>query len=151
MGHSAERAIFDLARAASATCCVGRLAGISPEGRPIVDFDGNPGAPVVARTACDDFWRDGGVPEGSALVLQFERGDPVLPIVVGRLREPPDPRVARVDDQVLRLQAGRRIELSCGQASIVLTADGKVVIKGAHLVSRSSGPNKIRGATVAIN
>jgi len=58
----------------------------------------------------------------------------------------------RTDDgAVLTLRAVRRIELVCGKASIVLCADGKVVLKGANLISRSSGPNKIRGASVDIN
>jgi hypothetical protein len=83
--------------------------------------------------------------------LQFLQGDPTRPVVVGVMQAAAPAWQAQVDDEVLQLRATRRIELSCGAASITLAADGKVVVKGAHLLSRSSGPNKIRGASVDIN
>jgi hypothetical protein len=43
------------------------------------------------------------------------------------------------------------VVLRCGQGSITLRADGKIVIKGTQLVSRASDTNKIRGASVQIN
>ena len=41
--------------------------------------------------------------------------------------------------------------LRCGKASITLTREGKVLIKGAYLSSRSSGVNRIKGGSVQIN
>jgi hypothetical protein len=38
-----------------------------------------------------------------------------------------------------------------GQASITLTRAGKVLIRGAYLLSRSSGVNLITGGSVEIN
>ena len=49
------------------------------------------------------------------------------------------------------VEADRQIELRCGKASLTLRRDGKVVVRGTHVVSASSGPNKIKGASVALN
>lgn len=54
---------------------------------------------------------------------------------------------------------GRRIEiegadevaLRCGQASITLRRNGRVVMRGAYVESRSKGTNRIKGGTVLIN
>jgi len=47
--------------------------------------------------------------------------------------------------------AKKEIVLRCGKASITLTKAGKVMIKGTYVVSRSSGANKIKGASIALN
>ena len=41
--------------------------------------------------------------------------------------------------------------MRCGEASITLTRAGKVLIRGAYVLSRSSGANRIKGAAVEIN
>ena len=57
----------------------------------------------------------------------------------------------RIDGERLVLQAEREIELRCGDASLVLTRAGKVILRGNYVVSRSRGVNKIKGAWVDIN
>lgn len=149
---SAEAAVVALSTVAAAGCVVGRYLGLSRRGQPLVDFDGNPAGldGCEARSVCTDFASHQGVAVGRELLLQFERGDPARPVVVG-LMQPPVLAVCTDEGVPLTLRADRRLELVCGKASIALSADGKVVIKGTHLVSRSSGPNKIRGATVEVN
>lgn len=56
-----------------------------------------------------------------------------------------------VDGQRVVLNGAKQVELRCGQASIVLTAAGKILIKGTYVMSRSSGANRIKGAFVDIN
>ena len=41
--------------------------------------------------------------------------------------------------------------IRCGEGSITLTKDGRLVLKGRELVSRATEANKIRGALVSIN
>ena len=53
--------------------------------------------------------------------------------------------------QAVVLNGAKQVELRCGQASIVLTAAGKILIKGTYVMSRSSGANRIKGAFVDIN
>lgn len=98
---------------------------------------------------------------GATVVLVFEQGDPRRPIVMGVLQEQsttlrdarPSVPLVSVDADVDRyvVTAEREIVLRCGDASITLTRAGKVIIKGAYIVSRSSGYNKIKGAAVDIN
>jgi hypothetical protein len=51
----------------------------------------------------------------------------------------------------LVLEAGEEISLRCGKSSVTLTRNGTVIVRGAKVVSRSSGVNKIKGASVSIN
>ena len=52
---------------------------------------------------------------------------------------------------MITLQAETELLLRCGNASILLRRDGKLVIKGTEVVSRASGAHKIRGGQVNIN
>jgi hypothetical protein len=105
---------------------------------------------------------------GRNVVLVFERGDPRRPIVLGVMQEtlssrPPRPGDepearqpasqinAEIDGQRVVITADREIVLRAGKASITLTRAGKVLIRGAYLLSRSSGVNRIKGGSVQIN
>jgi hypothetical protein len=129
---------------------VGRLIRCEAGGGATVDFPGNPlGRPVAARTTTP---LDPSA-VGSEAVLLFENGDPARPIVVGVLR-PAEQRpgvAAELDGQRVVLTADREIVLRCGEASITLTAAGKVLIRGTYVLTRSSGANRIKGAAVEIN
>ena len=41
--------------------------------------------------------------------------------------------------------------LVCGNSSVTLYSDGRVIVKGAELLTRATGTNRIRGASVQIN
>jgi hypothetical protein len=56
-----------------------------------------------------------------------------------------------IDGETLTLSAHKKITLRCGKASIVLNADGSIEIRGTELLSRASGQNAIRGASVSLN
>lgn len=56
-----------------------------------------------------------------------------------------------IDGETLTLSAYKRIVLRCGKASIVLNEDGTIEIRGTELLSRASGQNAIRGASVSLN
>jgi len=58
---------------------------------------------------------------------------------------------AAVDGERVVLTGRREVVLRCGKASIALSADGRVVIKGANLLATSSGLHRIRGGAVQIN
>jgi hypothetical protein len=129
---------------------VGRLLRCGPGDSVVVDFANNPLChPVDARTTT----RLDPAAVGGKVVLLFEDGDPARPIVVGAIR-PPEPRAgvaAELDGERVVLTADREIVLRCGEASITLTRAGKVLIRGTHILTRSSGANRIKGATVEIN
>jgi len=56
-----------------------------------------------------------------------------------------------VDGEKLTLEAEHDIELKCGRASITLRYDGRIELKGTHILSASRGPNRVKGATIALN
>ncbi len=60
-------------------------------------------------------------------------------------------QMTTLEDKVLRLKADEGLVIECGKASIILTKEGKIQIKGKELLSRASGMNKIKGAGVNIN
>jgi hypothetical protein len=104
------------------------------------------------------------------VVLLFENEDPRLPIVVGLL--PPDPGAvlfgsllqspaaapapakpteAHVDGKRVVLEGDQEVVLRCGDASITLRRDGKLVLRGAYIETTAKGLNRIRGGSVKIN
>lgn len=91
---------------------------------------------------------------GRKLLLFFAKEKDQRPIIMGRLqdrREIASNPMCKIDGEHVLLRGERQIELRCGEASIVLTSAGKVLIKGNFVLTRSRGANKIKGAFVDIN
>ncbi len=159
---------------------IGRLAGALDNGHVAVDYPGNPtGVPIVATVAGSLGDGQQGVHvalmfEASDPLRPIVLGPIVTPVgqpatdpsPSGSSSQtmPPTPPPARpaprstaspvnvqADDDELTLTADRQITLRCGKASITLTRAGKVLIRGAYLLNRSSGVNKIKGGSVQIN
>ena len=138
---------------AAAEIVIGSIAMMNDAGEVFVDHDGNPaGGPVRAElTATVD---TSAIGRRAALI--FLGGDPMRPVVIGLLREPaateaaPTVAVQR-DEERLVLSARQEIVLQCGKASITLTRAGKVLVRGAYVSLRSSGMQRITGASVHIN
>jgi hypothetical protein len=133
---------------------VGILTGFEETGTPLVAFTEHAeGCPLPARSTVELLVRQ----IGCEVVLIFEQGDLTKPIILGcicpqspaerdgRLEE------ARLDGEHVVLSAEREIVLRCGKSSITLTRAGKVIVRGAYLLSRSSGVNRIKGGSVQIN
>ena len=57
----------------------------------------------------------------------------------------------RLEHREIMIEAGDEITLKCGEASITITRDGKIVIRGEHILSRAKGTQRIKGGSVAIN
>lgn len=49
------------------------------------------------------------------------------------------------------IKASDEIRFQCGKGSVLITKQGKIVLQGTNLVSRSSGANKLKGGSVSIN
>jgi hypothetical protein len=126
---------------------VGSLVALGDDGAPLVDFPGNPaGGPVRALATA----RFAQVALGSAVALMFVEGDRARPLAIGVIA-PQEPVPVATPEERLTFTATREIVLQCGRASIVLTRAGKVLVRGAYLSLRSSGMQRITGASVQIN
>lgn len=128
---------------------IGVLMGFEGDA-PLVVFPGNPRESAVpARSVAPVDY----AMTGAEVALMFEGGDPLRPLIVGRLVEPArgaPPQVFR-DGEVVRVTGGERIELRCGSASLIMEKDGRITLRGTRLVSHASGTNRIRGGSVQLN
>jgi len=94
---------------------------------------------------------------GREVALMFEGGDPRKPLIVGCVEAPPgietgaSQEPVTIDAEAIVLTGDKEIVLRCGQASITLRKDGRVVVRGAYVETRSSGVNRIKGGSVQIN
>jgi Domain of unknown function (DUF6484) len=138
----------EMAAAGPAEVVIGQIAGVGDDGAPMVDFSGNPvGGPVRAMATAP--YSD--VPPGTSVALMFIDGDRARPLAIGVIADQRRTEAAAPADERLTLTATREIVLQCGRASIVLTRAGKVLVRGAYLSLRSSGMQRITGASIQIN
>jgi len=103
---------------------------------------------------------------GRDVLVVFQDGDRSKPIIVGLLEEPLEgmvemsttaketperKRELRIDGKRVVIEADDEIELKCGQGSITIRKDGKIVVKGTNVLSHATGANRIRGGSVSLN
>jgi hypothetical protein len=151
---------------------IGRLVGWSADG-PLVDFAENIHGPLVARVAQpidgDALRRAAAAPAGQEALLVFEGERSDRPILVALIAPVPVPEIdpedpervepplaapkieALVDGDRIVIEGRDEIVLRCGQASITLRRNGRVIVRGTYVETRSEGVNRIKGGTVKIN
>jgi len=146
---------------------VGKIVAVTKEGEVFVDFSGNESGNVKARFTGSlnlNKLREAAT-EGRHVLIVFENSDPDLPIIIDTMHSMLDevtetadvvlegekPENVLMDGKRIIFDAREEIVLRCGKSSITLTKAGKVIIRGAYLLSRSSGVNRIKGGSVQIN
>ncbi len=136
----------------------GKLIGVDAMGHPLVTHAQSHGKHVIAKTLVTlqrtDFGRD--------IALIFENGDVACPAIVGfpsaHVFAPERvegtysaPLPIKLDSSHLLFKADRDIVLECGKASITLSKDGRIEIKGMNILSKASQTNKVKGGAVLLN
>ena len=146
---------------------VGKIITVDESGQAFVDFPGNTQGPVSARftNSIKPGMLRKTVSTDRNVLLVFENNDPGLPIIIDTLyslvdeitesstidMETESPKDVLIDGKRVTFDAKEEIVLRCGKASITLTKAGKILIRGAYLLNRSSGVNRIKGGSVQIN
>lgn len=83
------------------------------------------------------------------------RADPedrgvILGRIGGRKLPAASPKTPETPDELV-IEAKKNLTFKCGDGSITLRGDGKILIKGKDLVSHAQQMNRIKGGGVAIN
>ncbi|WLQ17141.1 DUF6484 domain-containing protein [Hahella aquimaris] len=154
--------LFESVAETAATPIIGKLVEVDAKGRAWIDFPGNSEGALLAKTTIT-LPPSQAVP-GQQLLMLFEGGRKKSPVIIGVVGEALVPNESQtvvlpvgktdgavIDGKKVRFDARDEIQLVCGKSSILLRADGKVVIKGKDILNRAMSSNKIKGANVAIN
>lgn len=132
---------------------VGVLHDFDDAGRPRIVVPGHIGVPRVARAICVL----GPGQEGQQCALLFEEGDLTRPLIMGVLQEPVitihalGATTTTQEAESFTVEAERAIELRCGKASLRLSSDGRIELRGSTVVSHATGLNRMRGASIKLN
>jgi hypothetical protein len=93
---------------------------------------------------------------GDTVVILVPDSEEGRGIIFGRIGQgqvappEPDPAAEDVPDELI-IEAKKNLTLKCGEGSITIRQDGKILIKGKDLVSHAQRMNRIKGGSVAIN
>jgi len=127
---------------------VGRITGFHGGGEPLVDFTMNhTGRPLAARTTI-------GLEKchiGCDAAVMFEGCDSRKPIIIGLMHISKQDAETVEDDKTTVISSEKEILIRCGEASIHLRKDGKIIIKGKDILSRARGNHDIKGGMINLN
>ncbi len=139
----------------------GTIAAIEADGVIWVLVSKDPRKPIQARTLVDI----DPTAIGNDVLLSFDDTSDDRPIILGLIQDRCKKKTNRertyldrdqvdacyIDKERVEIEAKKEIVMRCGDASVTLRKDGKIIIKGIQVISRAKGANKIRGAAVTIN
>jgi hypothetical protein len=136
---------------------VGKVVGMNAAGAALVQVPLLGGEVRMALCAADVDLSHHGV----EVALAFEGADARKPIILGVMQPSSWEVAARTTGQCLEtvidghrrvlVRAGQEIELRCGEASILLTTDGRIHLRGKTIVSEADTSNRILGASISMN
>ena len=149
---------------------IGTLVALNDEGKPLVNFIQNPtSSPLVALSTSVLTQQQ----LSRQVALLFNQGNLSQPIIVGLIHSPLDTLFentsaqtetqkvelagelnigeVKVEGKKITFEAQDEMVFKCGESSITLTKNGKVLIRGKYLLNRSSGVNRIMGGSVQVN
>jgi hypothetical protein len=141
---------------------IATIVSLTIDGTPQVRVD--PDGPVVparlvVRTTRERI--EAAIVHEHQVVVLFESGDRSRPLIMGfveplevpaaRSVDAPPVVTADVDGRRVRVTAEDEIVLQCGSASVTLRRNGRVIIRGTYVETRSEGTNRIKGGQVQIN
>jgi len=92
--------------------------------------------------------------ENHEVAIMFEGGDVARPLIIGPMADSKvdiKPKAAIADGERVVIEAENEIELRCGEAAIILTKDGRILLRGAYISSHASATQRIRGGSIQIN
>ena len=140
--------------AANRNLTIGEVVDITADGHVFVSCADRCAGRIPAKLA-SRVTNERHMKRGASVLIAF-CADDEMPIVIDLIRDGLEIRDESsvhtlIDGDTVVLEAGKQMTLRCGKATISLTKDGKVVVRGTKVTSRASSTNKIKGSTVSIN
>lgn len=97
--------------------------------------------------------------EDREVIVVFAHEKPEEPVIIGIIENILEELVCMdeashetfVDGERVVIRAEKEIALICGEGSITISKNGKIVVRGTDIVSRASGLNKIKGSGIEFN
>ncbi len=165
--------VLEQVRAGTLTLTRASISRIDSEGRVFLAAPNDDGAEIACDVLEGSAGRDPAISAGQVVLVAWASGSPLRPVLLGPIADrlalaaehgearlaaqaarPPDPAddsVERIEGKRILVNASEELVLECGPAEIRITADGKIVIRGEHVLSRARGTQRIKGGSVAIN
>lgn len=145
---------------------IGELVAVAEDGALHLNLPGMP--PLTARHALIPL---GGEHVGQSVVVAFQGAGVRSPIVLGLIWRPSPQSLAAqepivsepsedvsedadelyVDGERIVIEAGKTLELRCGDSALILSADGRVELRGKYITSHATATQRILGGSVNIN
>jgi hypothetical protein len=154
---------------------IGKVTSINDNGNPLIAYnEATQVLPIEALTTVP--LNDSSV--GKDVAISFAQNQGGIPIVMGVIRRLLDDVISQqentmplaaddentnllsaetgkpeiiVDGNKLELSAADEITLRCGKSSITLNKNGKILIKGEHMLNRTAGSYKIKSGSIQLN
>lgn len=156
---------------------IGKVVSINDHGNPMIAYDEITQAlPIEALTTVP--LNDASI--GKDVAVSFAQNQGGTPIVMGVIRRILDEVISQqvdalvsseavqdeahnslnagvtkpeiiVDGNKLELSAADEITLRCGKSSITLNKNGKILIKGEHMLNRITGSYKVKSGSIQLN
>lgn len=131
---------------------VGELVGIGEAGSPFVVQVPDHGRVQAAHSLVPVGPGD----LGRAVAVNVSGMPGTLSILMGFVWTPapasdPAARAVQSDGKRVEIHAEHEIELRCGDAAIVLTADGRIYLRGHYVTSHATATQRILGGSVNVN
>ncbi len=165
--------VLEQVRAGSMALARAAVSRIDSAGRVFLAASDDDGAEIACDVLEVSAGRDRAIAVGQAVLVAWANGSPLRPILLGPIAErltpapergearpadqaagptaPGEGSVERIEGRKIHVSASEELVLECGPAEIRITADGKIVIRGEHVLSRARGTHRIKGGSVAIN
>jgi hypothetical protein len=133
---------------------VATLLELLPDGKVRIALPGHGIADLCATPVCALH----ALGECEQVAVMFEQGDTSRALVLGPMagapvqaQAPTYTHEALIDNERIVIEAEQEIELRCGEAAIILTRDGRILLRGSDITSHASTTQRIRGGSVQIN
>jgi hypothetical protein len=156
---------------------IGKVISINDHGNPLIAYnEATHTLPIEALTTVP--LNDASI--GKDVAISFAQNQGGTPIVMGVIRRILDDVISQqenttplttaiddintnllrtenskpeiiVDGNKLELSAADEITLRCGKSSITLNKNGKILIKGEHMLNRTAGSYKIKSGSIQLN